>query len=77
MSTESEVKLARYKTVEKEADAFGRLIGVRRLKPSEQTRLADRAAILAALERTLKRGDKALIGNTGHRRYLKTIRDRP
>jgi hypothetical protein len=36
---------------------------------------ADRAAILAALERTLKRGDKALIGNTGYRRYLKTIRD--
>jgi hypothetical protein len=34
---------------------------------------ADRAAILAALERTLKRGDKALIGNTGYRRYLKTI----
>lgn len=39
MSTESEVKLARYKQVEKEADDFGRLIGVRRLKPSEQSRL--------------------------------------
>lgn len=39
MSTESEIKLARYKQVEKEADDFGRLIGVRRLKPSEQSRL--------------------------------------
>ena len=29
----------------------------------------------SALARTLKRGDKALIGNTGYRRYLKTIRD--
>lgn len=41
MSTESEVKLARYNTVEKEADSFGRVIGVRRLKPSEQVRIAE------------------------------------
>ena len=34
---------------------------------------ADRAAIVAALERQLARGDKALVGNTGYRRYLKTI----
>ena len=34
---------------------------------------ADRASILAALERALKKGDKALVGNTGYRRYLKTI----
>ena len=34
---------------------------------------ADRAAIVAALERQLAKGDKALIGNTGFRRYLKTI----
>jgi hypothetical protein len=33
---------------------------------------ADRAAILAGLERRLKKGDKALIGNAGYRRYLKT-----
>lgn len=39
MSTESEIKLARYSAVEKEADDFGRVIGVRRLKPSEQTKL--------------------------------------
>lgn len=40
MTTESEAKLARYNTIEKEADDFGRLIGVRRLKPSEQTKVA-------------------------------------
>ena len=31
---------------------------------------ADRAAILAALERQLKKGDKALVGNKGYRRFL-------
>ena len=34
---------------------------------------ADRNSILAALERQLAKGDKALVGNTGYRRYLKTI----
>jgi hypothetical protein len=34
---------------------------------------AQRAAILESLERQLKRGDKALIGNTGYRRYLRTL----
>ena len=33
---------------------------------------ADRAAILASLERQLRKGDKALVGNTGYRRFLKT-----
>ncbi len=33
---------------------------------------ADRAAILAALERALAKGDKALVGNKGYRRFLKT-----
>jgi len=33
---------------------------------------ADRATILAALERALKRGDKTLVGNKGYRRFLKT-----
>jgi transposase len=37
---------------------------------------ADRASIVAALERQLAKGDKALIGNTGFRRYLKTISDK-
>ena len=40
MLTESEILLARYKAVEKEADTLGRVIGVRRLKPSEQTKVA-------------------------------------
>ena len=34
---------------------------------------AERATILAALERQLKRGDKALVGNAGYRRFLKTV----
>jgi hypothetical protein len=34
---------------------------------------ADRASIVAALERQLAKGDKALVGNTGYRRYPKTI----
>ena len=34
---------------------------------------ADRASIMAALERQIAKGDKALVGNTGYRRYLKTI----
>jgi hypothetical protein len=36
---------------------------------------ADRATIVAALKRQLAKGDKALVGNTGYRRYLKTISD--
>src|SRR5215470_17442301 len=36
---------------------------------------ADRTSILTALERQLAKGDKALVGNIGYRRYLKTIRD--
>jgi hypothetical protein len=36
---------------------------------------ADRAAILAALKHQLAKGDKALVGNTGYRRYLKTPRE--
>lgn len=38
MLTESEVRLQRYKQIEKEGDTLGHVIGVRRLKPSEQTR---------------------------------------
>jgi Transposase DDE domain len=34
---------------------------------------ADRQAIVAALQEQLKRGDKALIGNSGYRRYLRRI----
>src|SRR5579864_1418774 len=34
---------------------------------------AERTAILTSLERQLRRGDKALVGNTGYRRFLKTV----
>jgi hypothetical protein len=34
---------------------------------------ADRQAIVAALERQLKKGDKALIGNSAYRRFLTTV----
>lgn len=44
MSTESEVKLARYRSTEKEADAFGRIITVRRLRPSERLKVAGMAS---------------------------------
>ena len=37
---------------------------------------ADRASIVAALERQLAKGDKALVGNTGFRRYLKTMSEK-
>lgn len=43
---------------------------------NEQQRIKDRAdreAILAALARALRQGDKSLVGNKGYRRYLKTI----
>ncbi len=33
---------------------------------------ADRATILAGLEQALQKGDKALVGNKGYRRFLKT-----
>ena len=36
---------------------------------------AARAAILAALERQLKKGDKSLVGNKGYRRFLATHGD--
>jgi len=36
---------------------------------------ADRTAIVESLKRQLKRGDKALVGNTGYRRFLKTAGD--
>lgn len=53
MTTESEAKLARYGTVEKEADDFGRVIGVRRLKPSEQTKVAGMTADLTGYEEAM------------------------
>ena len=62
MTTESEAKLARYSTIEKEADAFGRVIGVRRLKPSEQTKVAGMCSDLIGADEILNAdGEKTLI----------------
>jgi hypothetical protein len=36
---------------------------------------ADRQSIVQNLERQLKKGDKALVGNTGYRRFLATVGD--
>ena len=49
--------------------------GSRRTRARQQEAERDaatRQAILASLERQLARGDKALVGNTGFRRFLKT-----
>ena len=53
----------------------GRRYIVCRNRQEAEKDAADRAAILAALERQLAKGDKALVSNTGFRRYLKTISD--
>jgi hypothetical protein len=66
----------RGKQVDYEAKAVmlaGRRYIVCRNHQEAEKDAADRVSILAALERQLARGDKALIGNTGYRRYLKTI----
>ena len=54
----------------------GRRYIVCRNRQEAEKDAADRASIVAALERQLTKGDKALIGNTGFRRYLKTISER-
>ena len=68
----------RAKQVDYEAKAVllaGRRYIVCRNRQEAEKDAADRAAIVAALERQLAKGDKALVGNTGFRRYLKTISD--
>jgi hypothetical protein len=50
MSLESEAKIARYAAVEREADEFGRVIGVRRLKPSEQVKVTSLTADLTGYD---------------------------
>jgi hypothetical protein len=51
MLTESEVKLARYNETAKEPDVLGRLISVRRLRPSEQTKVSGMTAELSGSDR--------------------------
>jgi hypothetical protein len=68
----------RGKEVDYEAKAVmlaGRRYIVCRNSAEAEKDAADRALIVAALERQLAKGDKALVGNTGFRRYLKTISD--
>jgi hypothetical protein len=65
MHSETEIKLARYSTVEKEADDFGRVIGVRRLKPSEQTKFAGMTADITGHDETM--GHEGLMVQVSHR----------
>ena len=68
----------REKDIEYEAKAVtlaGRRYVVCRNGDEMKKDAATRAAILAALERQLKKGDKSLIGNKGYRRFLATPGD--
>ena len=60
----------------KEVKVEGRRYIVGRNDAEAAKDAADRQAIVAALEQQLKRGDKALIGNSAYRRYLRTTSDR-
>src|SRR5918994_1189652 len=59
----------------KEVQVEGRRYIVSRNEAEAEKDAADRAAIVAALDQQLKRGDKALIGNSAGRRYLRTTSD--
>jgi len=66
----------RGKHVDYEAKAVtlaGRRYIVCRNHNEAQKDATDRASIVAALQRQLAKGDKALVGNAGYRRYLRTI----
>ena len=52
-----------------------RYIVCRNREGDEEGRRSARAAILAALERQLRKGDKTLVGNKGYRRFLATPDD--
>src|ERR671917_1120730 len=55
----------------KEVTAEGRRYVVCRNEAEAAKDAAERRAVVEALDRQLKRGDKALIGNSGYRRYLR------
>ena len=68
----------RDKDIDYEAKAVplaGRRYIVCRNREEMKKDAAARAAILAALERQLKKGDKSLVGNKGYRRFLATPDD--
>ncbi len=56
----------------KEVRAEGRRYIVCRNEAEAEKDRADRAAIIEGLDRQLKKGDKALVGNSAYRRYLRT-----
>jgi hypothetical protein len=60
----------------KEVVTRGRRYIVCRNEAEAEKDAADRRAIVEALDRQLKRGDKALIGNSAYRRYLRTTTGR-
>ena len=55
----------------KEVTAEGKRYIVCRNEAEAEKDAADRRAVVEALDRQLKRGDKALIGNSAYRRYLR------
>jgi hypothetical protein len=57
----------------KEVRHEGRRYIVCRNEAEAEKERADRQAILAGLEQQLRRGDKALIGNSAYRRYLRRV----
>jgi transposase len=57
----------------KEVKVTGRRYIVCRNEAEAEKDRAERQAIVAALEKQLSRGDKALIGNSAYRRYLRKI----
>ena len=59
----------------KEVTAEGRRYVVCRNEAEAAKDAADRRAIVDALDRQLRRGDKALVGNSAYRRYLRTTTD--
>ena len=60
----------------KEVRVAGRRTIVCRNEAEAAKDRADRQAIVAGLEKQLARGDKALIGNSAYRRYLRKSRGR-
>jgi hypothetical protein len=60
----------------KEVRVEGRRYIVCRNEAEAAKDAADRQAIVAGLDQQLKRGDKALIGNSAYRRYLRSTSDR-
>lgn len=58
----SEIILERYKRREKEADKLGRVIQVRKLRPSEQTKIAGMTADLSGADEMVgPKGERVLV----------------